>query len=163
MNRTWFIVIGIFLVGLSGCGRRFRLSPEQMAEPSAWPFYRGGVAALGSFENGDFDGRLDVVWEQRSGDKPGGPLALHYGVELWSEEHWRMIDTSLRMAESIGNKTLYIPLITRTNFGNTQTMVRWVAQPDRSHKLDFTIAEKYIDVATKHLGKIPIVCLAIYD
>ena len=83
MNRYWFIVIGILLLGVSGCGRRFRLSPEQMAEPSAWPFYRGGVAALGSLEEGDFDGRLDVIWEQGSGDKPGGPLALHYGVLVY--------------------------------------------------------------------------------
>jgi len=83
MNRYRAILVCILLLAASGCGRRYRLTPEQMAEPSAWPFYRGGLAALGSLETGDFDGRLDVVWEQRSGDKPAGPLALHYGVLVY--------------------------------------------------------------------------------
>ena len=90
-------------------------------------------------------------------------VAEKYNVPMWSERHWRLIERSFVLMAQLGGKSLFIPVKCRTHFGNPHTMVRWVAQPDRSHKLDFSLVEKYLDVATKHLGKIPIVCLAIYD
>jgi hypothetical protein len=89
-------------------------------------------------------------------------ISFYYNLPLYSEEHWRMIDTSLRMAESIGNKTLYIPLITRTNFGNTQTMVRWVKQED-GYLHDFSIANRFIGGAVRAGLKPQVLCFQVWD
>jgi hypothetical protein len=82
---------------------------------------------------------------------------------MWSEAHWKLLDRTFEFLGQVGTKTLYVPLKARTHFGNEHSMVRWIKQADGTWKHDFSIAEKYVDVAVKHLGKIPVVCLAIYD
>ena len=65
--------------------------------------------------------------------------------------------TKVRLGRT-GNKSVYIPLICKTHFGNSDTMVRWVKQTDGSYKGDFTIMEKHLDIAEKYQGKPPVVC-----
>ncbi len=89
-------------------------------------------------------------------------ISFYYNLPLWSEEHWRMIETSLRIAETVGNKTLYIPLITRTNYGNTQTMVRWVRRDD-GYLHDFSIAERFIDTTVKAGLRPQVMCFQVWD
>ncbi|HUU42283.1 MAG TPA: glycoside hydrolase domain-containing protein [Planctomycetota bacterium] len=90
-------------------------------------------------------------------------VAEKHSVPMWSEKHWTLVERSFELMGRLGAKTIHIPVKCRTHFGNPHTMVRWVQQPDGTHKLDFTRVERYLDVATKHLGKVPVVCLAIYD
>ncbi|HUW57203.1 MAG TPA: glycoside hydrolase domain-containing protein [Planctomycetota bacterium] len=90
-------------------------------------------------------------------------VALQYNVPMWSEKHWQLMERSFELMGRVGAKTLYVPAKAWTHFGNEHTMVRWVAQPDRTHKLDFTLVERYLDVATRHLGKVPVVCVYLYD
>jgi len=91
-------------------------------------------------------------------------VALVYGVERWSEDHWRLLEETFRLLGEIGAKTVYIPLVAKTHFGNEHSMVRWIRQPDGSWKHDFSIAEKYLDLAVRHLGKhIPVVCLYVWE
>jgi len=89
-------------------------------------------------------------------------LALHYKVPMWSEKHWALIDRSLELMGQVGTRIIYIPLIRRSHFGNTHSMVRWIRKPQGgadgwSH--DFSIVEKYLDLAVKRLGKLDAVCL----
>lgn len=90
-------------------------------------------------------------------------VAMHYNVPLWSEKHWELIEKTFCQLGRIGNKTVYIPMICKTHFGNTESMVRWVKQSDGKYKGDFTLMEKYLDIAQKYLGKPPVVCLYLWD
>jgi len=58
---------------------------------------------------------------------------------------------------------VFISCIRRTHFGNEHAMVRWIRGDDGELAPDFSIAEKYLDVATKHLGKIPGVILDCWE
>ena len=80
-------------------------------------------------------------------------LALEYKVPLWSDRHWELIARSLRLMGQSGNKTLYVPLICRTNSGNEESMVRWVKKSEDKYEYDFTIMDKYLDLAEKNMGR----------
>lgn len=90
-------------------------------------------------------------------------LALEYDVPLWSERHWAMIARSMDLIGQTGSRVVYIPLISRTNQGNEQSMVRWIRQADGSWKHDFSVMEKYLDTAVKHMGKPKMVVLYAWD
>ncbi|HUV39173.1 MAG TPA: glycoside hydrolase domain-containing protein [Planctomycetota bacterium] len=90
-------------------------------------------------------------------------VAMQYEVEMWSDAHLKRLEESFRLMSLVGARTLYIPVKCRSHFGNPHTMVRWVKSADGSHKLDFRLVDKYLDVALKHLDKLRVVCLVIYD
>jgi hypothetical protein len=90
-------------------------------------------------------------------------VALQYNVPMWSEEHWKLLDRTFALLAEVGTKEVYIPLIRRTHFGNEHGMVRWIRQPDGTYTHDFKLVERYLDVATKHLGKVPVVCLNVLE
>ena len=90
-------------------------------------------------------------------------LAVEYNVPLWSEKHWKMIDRSFQLLGSCGGSTLYIPLIIRTNFGNEQSMVRWVSRGENKYDYDFTVMDRYLDSAVKNMGKPKMVVFFVWD
>lgn len=90
-------------------------------------------------------------------------LAVEYDVPLWSERHWELIARSFELLRATGNRTLYLPLIGQTNFGNEQSMVRWIPQADGTYDFDFTIIERYLELAEAHMGKPEIVVLNVWD
>jgi len=90
-------------------------------------------------------------------------VAMQYNVPLWSEEHWKLLDKTFELLGQLGNRELYIPLITKTMLGNEQSMVRWVKQADGSYKPDFGVAERYMDLACKHHWNVSSTCLAVSD
>jgi len=89
-------------------------------------------------------------------------LALQYDVEEWSEEHWKLMETSFALLERLGNRIVNIPLSTRTQFGNDDGMVYWVKQADGSFGYDFTVLDRYIDLVRKHLGAPDFVALHVW-
>jgi hypothetical protein len=113
-------------------------------------------------------------------------LAAEYKTPLWSEEHWDLIGQSFRLMSDSGSRILHIPLIAETNMGHEQTMVRWVkkapgastsssavgaagsaaagTQPaGEAYDYDFTILEKYLDMAEKNLGRPTILIFHVWD
>lgn len=90
-------------------------------------------------------------------------LALQYNVPLWSDEHWQRVDRMMELLAQVGNREVFIPLITKTMLGNEQSMVRWVKQADGTYKHDFTVAEKYLDLAVRHKWNISVTCLGVSD
>ncbi len=89
-------------------------------------------------------------------------LAIKYNVPLWSEAHWKLIDRSFTLLAQVGAREVFIPLICETHHGNTQTMVRWI-KDGAGYKYDYSIAERYLDLAQKRLGKVAAVGLYIWD
>ena len=80
-------------------------------------------------------------------------LAVEYDVPLWSEKHWDLVAKSMRFIADTGSRVICIPLIARTNFGNAESMVRWIKKGPNQYEYDFSILEKYLDVVEKNLGK----------
>lgn len=89
-------------------------------------------------------------------------VALYYHKESWSEEHFKLIGKTFDQLGRVGNKVIVIPLIARTNFGNEESMVRWIKDGDE-FKHDFTIAEKYLDLYIERVGKPQAVIFYVYE
>jgi hypothetical protein len=52
-------------------------------------------------------------------------VAMAYDVELWSDEHLKLLDKSFEVLGEMGQKTLFISVVRRTHFGNEHAIVRW--------------------------------------
>ena len=90
-------------------------------------------------------------------------LAVEYNVPLWSEKHWKLIDRSFQLLSPTGGRTLYIPLLCRTNFGNEQSMVRWIKKGENKYEYDYSVMDKYLDSAEKNLGKPKLIIFLVWD
>jgi hypothetical protein len=91
-------------------------------------------------------------------------VAMRYGKAMWSDEHFKLIGVSFDQLARVGNKVVIIPLIAHTNFGNEESMVRWIkGEKDKEFKHDFTIAEKYLDLYIERVGKPQAVVLYVYE
>jgi len=84
-------------------------------------------------------------------------VAIQYKVPPWSERHWELVGKSLELIGQVGGDTLYLPLVRRTHLGNEHSMLRWIDKGGGRYAHDFSLVEKYLDLAVKHLGKIPVV------
>jgi hypothetical protein len=80
-------------------------------------------------------------------------LAVEYNVPFWSEKHWALIADSMRYMGEIGSRVVHIPLIAQTNSGNEQSMVRFIKKTDGTYDYDFSIMDKYLDIAEKCMGR----------
>jgi len=90
-------------------------------------------------------------------------LALEYQVPLWSERHWALIERAFAQLGEVGNKTVYVPLIGHTNFGHEEAMVRWVRQgPDR-YAYDYSVMDRYLDLAQRYLVRPSAVIFVVWE
>lgn len=106
-------------------------------------------------------------------------VALQYGVELWSDKHFALIESSCRLLGKLGSRVAYVHLISKTNHGNSQSMVRWVkkapstgsgqapsagsGQVDGSLSPDYSIMDRYLDIWEKNCGKPDVVALYVWE
>ena len=90
-------------------------------------------------------------------------LQVEYGVPAWSEKHFELIARSFRLMREVGSGVLYLPLICSTNYGNEESIVRWVKKGEKEYDFDFTAMDKYLDVAQQNLGKPKLVCFIVWD
>ena len=80
-------------------------------------------------------------------------LAVEYKVPLWSDRHWALIADSMRYIGEIGSRVCHVPLIAQTNSGNEQSMVRFIKKADGTYDYDFSIVDRYLDLAEKFMGR----------
>ena len=90
-------------------------------------------------------------------------LAVQYDVPLWSPKHWDLIARSLSLLGQTGSRVLYVPLICHTNNGNAESMVRWARKGKEFYEYDFSIMDKYLDLAAKHMGTPKIIVLNAWE
>jgi len=95
-----------------------------------------------------FAAHMDIVQSPES-------VAMAYDVPMWSDAHLRLLDQTFALLRPLACKTIYISAVRRTHFGNEHAMVRWFRDRDGTLQPNFDHVEKYLDVATKHLGKLP--------
>jgi len=116
----------------------------------------------------DFVGHVGLIQSPET-------LAIKYGVPMWSDAHFRLIERSLRLMGQVGNKVVHIHAIGKSNFGNEQTIIRWTkpagegvgtpgktAGPD-TWKPDYAILNRYLDLYEKHCGLPRVACLYVWD
>jgi len=89
-------------------------------------------------------------------------LALEYGIPLWSDRHFELIGRSFKLMGETGSRTVYIPLIAHTNLGNEESYVRWIKKGD-GYAYDFSVMDRYLDVATENMGKPKLVIFVVWD
>ncbi len=90
-------------------------------------------------------------------------VAMAYDVPLWSDAHLKLLDKTFALLAPIATKTVYVTCVRRTHFGNEHAMVRWQRDDEGELRPDFSIVEKYLDVALGRLGKIPGVILYAWE
>ncbi|MFH1024752.1 MAG: glycoside hydrolase domain-containing protein [Planctomycetota bacterium] len=90
-------------------------------------------------------------------------LAIGYNVPMWSEEHWKLIEKSFALMGPMAAKNVYLTCIRKTHLGNEHAMVRWKKGAGGKWAPDFSIAEKYLDLAVKHMGKSGVVVLYAWE
>ncbi len=79
-------------------------------------------------------------------------VAKQYGVKLWSDEHFRLLDASFRQLARVGSAWLNVPVIARTEFGNrSDSMIRWLRKGGQL-AFDYAVLDRYLDLAIKHCG-----------
>ena len=93
-------------------------------------------------------------------------LSVEYGLPLWSEKHWRMIEQSFSLIGQTGSRVVYVPLICHANLGNAESMVRWIPKAGPgggTYEFDFSVMERYLDAAEKNMGRPKIVVFNVWD
>ncbi|HUT33622.1 MAG TPA: glycoside hydrolase domain-containing protein [Planctomycetota bacterium] len=80
-------------------------------------------------------------------------VAKQYETPLWSDEHFRLIEASLRELARIGNDWWFAPVILGTEFGNRDdSMIRWTRRKGGELAFDFRILDRYLDAIVKRCG-----------
>lgn len=68
---------------LFSCSHKYRLTDEDLSHPSLWPYHHGDLSSSGYVAEGSFNGKLDIVWEHKAGDKPVGPMTMNRGTLVY--------------------------------------------------------------------------------
>jgi len=89
-------------------------------------------------------------------------LARYYKVAPWSQEHWRLIQRSMRLMGQIGNIGLFFPLLAESQFGNPDSMVVWIRRPDAGYDYDFKVFDRYLQTALKYHDRLRFLAVCAY-
>jgi hypothetical protein len=77
--------------------------------------------------------------------------AMHYKMPRYSDAHFKLMERTFEQLARVGSKVLYLEMIARTNFGNSQSLVRWIRKPDGGYEYDFSVFDRYLEMGLKHL------------
>ena len=91
------------ILHLGSCAGKYRLDREDLTIDSAWPFARGQADGKGSLVSGRFPGKLDIIWQQKYGDKPAGPLTIYHGALIYpgTKKKARFFDTETGRSKGV--------------------------------------------------------------
>lgn len=89
-------------------------------------------------------------------------LVSYYKLQPWSGRHWAMIERSLKLMGEIGNIGLFVPLLAESQFGNTESMVVWIKQPDGTYRYDFAVFDRYLQTALKYHARLKFIALVVW-
>ena len=94
-------------------------------------------------------------------DQSPETLAIKYKVPLWSDQHWKLIEDSLDLLGQLGNKEILITFTSKTYAGNENAMLYFERDASGNLQPNFSIVDKYIGLAAKHMGHVPSVCTIV--
>lgn len=80
MHRWIVLFSACTLLVVASCTKRFKVDQAYFQQPSSWPYHRGDLQAHGSWsDSASFNGKLDILWEDKYGHKPSAPLTMYHG------------------------------------------------------------------------------------
>ncbi len=89
-------------------------------------------------------------------------VAKAYGAGLWSDRHFELIESSFRQLARLGNDWVFVPVLADSEFGNRgDGPIRWIRRKDGSLAFEYGALDRYLALATKHLGKPRVVCFGV--
>jgi hypothetical protein len=84
-------------------------------------------------------------------------LALHYGVPMWSEKHWKMIEESLRLMYEINARRVdidLVPVLRARKSPVEHSMLRLVKRKSgEGYDYDFTVIDRLLETVGKVMKK----------
>jgi len=84
-------------------------------------------------------------------DQSPWSLARIAKVKLWSEEHWKLTEESIKWCGKLGARVAALPVVRDSEVDNGKdTMVKWVKKEDGTYTYDFSIADRYLALWRKH-------------
>ncbi|MCC5846527.1 MAG: hypothetical protein JJU29_00415 [Verrucomicrobia bacterium] len=90
-------------------------------------------------------------------------VASQYRVDLWSDEHFEVLEPSIQLLGELGNDITYVPLIRRTHLSNEETMVRWREGRDGNLEPDLSVLRRYLEMVDRHAGPQSALVLYLYE
>jgi len=94
---------------------------------------------------------------------PEGVALPYDDVTLWSERHWEMIGRHFDYLAKLGNKVLYLQVGAESQYGNAESLLRWVRTADGTHAHDLGRLQRYVDLALKRMGRPKFVVVGVWD
>ena len=89
-------------------------------------------------------------------------IARRYGVPLYSDEHFELMEPSMRLLGKARSQVMYITAIRRTHFGNDHAMIRFRDNGRGEIEPDFSAFDRYLELWTGHVGPPRIICLKVW-
>ncbi|HET6427028.1 MAG TPA: glycoside hydrolase domain-containing protein [Phycisphaerae bacterium] len=106
----------------------------------------------------DVKDRVGIVDIYQSPDT----LADTYKVKPWSDEHWALIEESMKLIGAAGGITVRIPLLAQSSFGNAESMIPWIKEGD-GYAYDLSNFDRYVDLAARHYVRLRWVVVNVWD
>jgi len=89
-------------------------------------------------------------------------LTIHYGVEPWSDKHFKLMEKTLEMLGQVGNDVVHVPVILHDHMGHRTGMIRF-AKTGSAVKPEFSALEKYLNLYTKYCPAPQVLNLIIWE
>ncbi|MCC5850115.1 MAG: hypothetical protein JJU29_18680 [Verrucomicrobia bacterium] len=83
-------------------------------------------------------------------------IAYRYGVPLYSPEHLRLLEPSMKMLANLGSRVMHVTAVAQTNFGNDEAMI-----PMSRDGIDFSGFEAYFDLYRRIVGNPTLIVLYV--
>jgi len=88
-------------------------------------------------------------------------VAVRYGVTPWTDEHYKLLEPSLKLAGRMGVSVLHVPVVGHTYFGHRTGLIFFTRKGEELVP-DFSAFERYLDLWVKQVGKPRQIALEVY-
>ena len=89
-------------------------------------------------------------------------VAKQYKTPLWSDEHFKRLEASVRQLSRVGNDFLLIPARNGMDFGNgPDTIIKWIRKKDGTLSFDYAVLDRYLELVVRHWGTPRYICFEI--
>lgn len=78
-------------------------------------------------------------------------VALHYGVTMWSDDHFEYLEKHLELMGQLGNDTLFLPMVARTHLTHDYPLLRFTTSGG-SFRPELSVVERYLELWNRHVG-----------
>ncbi len=79
-------------------------------------------------------------------------LAWHYGVDFWSEEHWRLIEQQMGFLGALGADDLWLHVNAKIGYEQGMALVHFTREGEEVVP-DMAVARRYARLFSEHVGR----------